>query len=348
MQKKYFKGHFFNEILAMSENIDRVIAFSDGNDARLIKALDFLKDINDSKFILIGDEKEISEKIKEVGIKKLDNFHISDPKKSVKNGMYRDIIKKSYKKRNRELTYEQIEHLSYDTSFNTALLLKTDEADCAVGGSISSTEELMRAVIFILGLTEGKKYLCGSAFVDIPDCKFGNDGTFCLSDPAIIPNPDEEQLIDIVLLSYDTAVSVFKVEPVVAMLSYSTKGSARGEEIDKIKNAVERVKQLRPEIKIDGELQFDAAIVPEVAKIKLSSSEAAGKANVLIFPELNSANIGYKIMQRIGKAEVCGTVIQGAAKPFNDLSRGCFVADIVSLIAMTLLQRKGMEDRSLL
>jgi phosphate acetyltransferase len=348
LQKKYFKGHFFNEILAMSETIERTIAFSDGDDIRLVKALDFFRNINKSRFILIGDENGIYKKIKEAGITRLDNFTVADPKKSEKNEEYREIIKKSYEKRNRDLTEEQILSLSYDTSFYTSLLLKTDEADCAVGGSISSTEALMRAVIFVLGLTKGKKYLCGSAFVDIPDCVFGMDGTFCLSDPAIIPKPDEEQLIDVVLSSYDMAKSVFKVEPVIAMLSYSTKGSARGEEIDKLTNVVEKVKKLRPEIKIDGELQFDAAIVPEVAKIKLSYSEAAGKANVLIFPELNSANIGYKIMQRIGKAEVCGTVIQGAAKPFNDLSRGCFVADIVSLISMTLLQRKGMEDNSLL
>ncbi len=348
MQHKYFKGHFFNEILEMAEDINRTMAFSDGDDIRLVKALNFFKDINNSNFILIGDEKVIHNKIKEVGITKLDNFTIADPEKSEKNEEYREIIKRSYEKRNRDLTDEQVLNLSYDTSFYTALLLKTDAADCAVGGSISSTEALMRAVIFVLGITKGKKYLCGSAFVDIPDCKFGMDGAFCLSDTAIIPKPDEEQLVDMVISSYDTAGSVFKAEPIIAMLSYSTKGSARSEEIDKITRVVERVKKIRPEIKIDGELQFDAAVVPEVAKIKLSSSEAAGKANVLIFPDLNSANIGYKIMQRIGKAEVCGSIIQGAAKPFNDLSRGCFVEDIVSLTAMTLLQRKGMEDNALL
>ena len=227
-------------------------------------------------------------------------------------------------------------------------ILRTNEADCAVGGSISSTEALMRSVIYVLGLTKGKKFLCGAAFVDVPDCTYGLNGRFCLSDPAIIPKPTEEQMLDMVISSYETAKSVFKSEPIVAMLSYSTKGSAKSEETDKIKKVVEKVNQIRPEIKIDGELQFDAAIVPEVAKIKLSESEAAGKANVLIFPDLNSANIGYKIIQRLAKAEVCGTVIQGTAKPFNDLSRGCLVNDIISLIAMTLIQRKGMEDSNLL
>jgi phosphate acetyltransferase len=348
MQKRIFKGNFFNEILERAENIDRTIAFSDGSDIRLIKALGFFKDLNGSRYILIGNEEEILNKIKEVGIKKLDNFSLVDPKKSKKQEEYKEIIKSSYERRKRNVTTEELSSLVLNTSYYTALLLRTNEADCAVGGSISATEALMRAVIYLLGLTEGKKFLCGAAFVDIPDCIYGINGRFCLSDPVIIPKPTEEQLMDIVLSSYETAKYVFTVEPVVAILSYSTKGSAKSEEIDKIQKVVEKVNQIRPEIKIDGELQLDAAIVPEVAKIKLSESEAAGKANVLIFPDLNSANIGYKIIQRLAKAEVCGSVIQGAAKPFNDLSRGCYVNDIISLIAMTLLQRKGMEDSNLL
>ena len=205
----------------------------------------------------------------------------------------------------------------------------------------------MRAVINILGLVPGKKYLSGAAFVEVPDCIYGSNGKFCIADPAIIPQPTEEQLFDITVSSYDTARSVFNEEPIVGMLSYSTKGSADTEELKKIRNVVERVRNERPEIKIDGELQLDAAIVPEVAKIKVHSSTAAGHANVLIFPDLNSANIGYKIIQRLAKAEVCGTVVQGAARPFNDLSRGCLVADIITLIAMTLLQTKGMDDAGL-
>ena len=348
MKDSMFKGRFFNNILKLASGIERTIAFSDGNDIRLIKALDYFSGVNSSRYILVGDQTEIEKKIKEVDPKNLKNFIIADPERSKDSEEYRNIIKTSYQNRKRELSDEMILKLSLDTSYYTALLLKTDKADCAVGGSVSSTEALMRAVIFILGLIGGKKYLNGAAFVDVPNCQYGIDGVFCLSDPAIIPHPDEDQLFDMTLSSYETAKSVFTIEPVVAMLSYSTKGSANGEDIEKIRRVTSRIKEAHPEIKIDGELQFDAAIIPEVAKIKLSASEAAGKANVLIFPDLNSANIGYKIMQRLGKAEVCGTVIQGAAKPFNDLSRGCFVSDIVSLIAMTLLQRKGMEERKLL
>ena len=190
----------------------------------------------------------------------------------------------------------------------------------------------------------GKKTLSGSAFVDVPDCKYGLDGIFCVTDPAIIPRPSEDQLFDMAVSSYETAKSVFTDEPIVAMLSYSTMGSADGEEVQRIKKAVEMVRSQRPEIKIEGEIQFDAAIVPEVAEIKIPGSASAGHANVLVFPELNSANIGYKIMQRLAKAEVCGTVIQGAARPFNDLSRGCLAKDIITLTAMTLLQTEGMDN----
>jgi len=343
MEKKIIKGIFFNEILKRSGNITKRIAFSDGNDIRLINALNYFMNINGSSFILIGNENEIFNKIKEVGIKNTDNFSIMDPKNSNRFEEFREIIKSAFAQRNKQITDEQLDINTHNNSYWAAVLLKNNEADCAIGGTISSTAELMRAVINVLGLLPGKKFLSGSAFVEIPDCIFGLNGVFCVTDPAIIPEPTEDQLLDMALSSYEIAKSVFKQEPRIAMLSYSTWGSASSEEIDKIRNVVERVRALRPEIKIDGELQFDAAIVPEVAKIKVPTSVLEGKANVLVFPNLNATNISYKIMQRLAKAEVCGTVIQGAAKPFNDLSRGCLVQDIILLIAMTLLQTKGME-----
>ena len=277
MIKGIFKGKFFNEMLQRAKNINRTIAFSDGNDIRLIKALEFFTGSNDSKYILVGDETGILDKIREVGIKKSDNFSIIDPKKSKKQKEYKEIIKSLYEKRKKSITEEELSSLVLNTSFYTALLLKTDEADCALGGSISTTEALTRAIIYVLGLAEGKKFLCAASFVDVPDCIYGTNGRFCMADTAIIPKPTEEQMIEIVQSTYETAKSVLGQEPLIAMLSYSTKGSAKSEEMDKIKKVVEEVRQIRPGIKIDGELQFDAAIVPEVAKIKLSSSEVAGQ-----------------------------------------------------------------------
>lgn len=348
MNEEIKESPFLREFMDRTGAINKRIAFSDGNDIRLAKALNYFQDFNNSTFHLIGNDSIMRENIKEAGIKNTDRFFLIDPKKSSKAGEYRDIIKSSFKARNKEISDEKLDENVLNTSYWAGVKLKNDEADCAVGGSISSTADLMRAVIYVLGLTGGKKSLCGAALVDVPDCIYGINGKFCLADPAIIPKPTEEQMIEMVLSTHETAKAFLGKEPFVAMLSYSTKGSAESEEIDKIRKVMEKVKKINPNIKIDGELQFDAAIVPEVAKIKLSESEVAGKANVLIFPDLNSANIGYKIIQRLAKAEVCGTVIQGAAKPFNDLSRGCNVEDIIYLTAMTLLQRKGMEDSNLL
>jgi len=338
------RGKFFNGIIERSKNVEKTIAFSDGNDIRLSYALKYFSQINRSRYILIGNEKTISENIKKAGIKDNTNISIIDPQNSRRRGEIKEIIAGSFKNRNKKIENDLLEFNSLNNSYWASILIKLKEADCAVGGSISSTAEVLRAVLNILGVLPGKKYLCGAAFFEVPDCTFGLDGAFCLTDPAIIPEPSEDQLYDMAVSGFDTARSVFSGEPVVAMLSYSTMGSADGEEIEKIRKVVERVKIQRPEIKIDGEIQFDAAIVPEVAKIKVPGSTSAGHANVLVFPNLNAANIGYKIIQRLAKAEVCGTIIQGSARPFNDLSRGCFAKDIITLIAMTLLQTEGIDN----
>jgi phosphate acetyltransferase len=348
LNKNVTESTFIMEFMDRSKAIECKIAFSDGNDIRLIKALDYFQDFNNSSFYLIGNQIAINEKIKEAGVKKTDRFFIIDPVKSKYRNDYKSIIKSCYEKRNKEITDKKLSEISSNTSYWASVMLKNSQADCAVGGSISSTADLMRAVINVLGLSKGKKTLSGAAFVEIPDCIFGIKGKFLVSDPAIIPEPTEEQLVDMALSGHETAKGVFSEEPVVALLSYSTKGSAKSDEFDKIRNAVQRVKKIYPDMRIDGELQFDAAIVPEVAAIKCPESPVKGRANVLIFPELNAANIGYKIMQRLAKAEVCGTVIQGAAKPFNDLSRGCLVEDIILLTSMTLMQLKGMEDAGLI
>jgi len=348
LNKNVTESTFIREFVDRSKNIKRKIAFSDGNDIRLIKALDYFQDYNNSSFYLIGSQTGIAEKIKEAGIKNTDRFYIIDPAASKDRNDYKSIIKSSFEKRNKEITDEKLDENVLNPSYWASVMLKNSQVDCAVGGSISSTADLMRAVINVLGLSGGKKTLSGAAFVEVPDCNFGIKGKFLVSDPAIIPQPTEDQLVDMALSGYETAKGVFSQEPVVALLSYSTKGSAKSDEFNKIRNAVQRVKKIYPDVIIDGELQFDAAIVPEVASIKCPDSPVKGKANVLIFPEINSANIGYKIIQRLAKAEVCGTVVLGAAKPFNDLSRGCLVEDIVALISMTLMQLKGMEDAGLI
>ncbi len=342
------KKSMTDELVDLAAGIERKIVFSDGNDIRLIKALDYFKDHNKSSFTLIGNESQIIEKLNETGIKDRTRFAIFDPASSDKKIEYGQIIKSAFEKRGKEITAQQIEELLLNNSYIAAIKLKESEADCAVGGSISSTGDLMKAVIHVLGMAKGKKFLSSSAYVQVPDCEYGIEGKFFMSDPGILPKPTEEQLLDMTLSTYETAKAFFGDKTVVALLSYSTKGSAKSEEIDMIRRVAQTAKQMKPEMVIDGEMQFDAAIVPDVCIRKAPDSPVMGKANVLIFPDLNAANIAFKIIQRLAKANVCGPIVQGAAKPFNDLSRGCTVEEIIALTAMALIQRKSMEDDNLL
>jgi len=342
------KKSMTDELVDLAAGTERKIVFSDGNDIRLIKALDYFKDHNKSSFTLIGNESQIIEKLNETGIKDRARFAIFDPAASDKKTEYGEIIKRAFEKRGKEITAQQIEELLLNNSYIAAIKLKESEADCAVGGSISSTGDLMKAVIHVLGMGKGKKFLSSSAYVQVPDCEYGIEGKFFISDPGILPKPTEEQLLDMTLSTYETAKAFFGDRTVVALLSYSTKGSAKSEEIDMIRRVAQTAKQMKPEMIIDGEMQFDAAIVPDVCIRKAPDSPVKGKANVLIFPDLNAANIAFKIIQRLAKASVCGPIVQGAAKPFNDLSRGCTVEEIIALTAMALIQRKSMEDDNLL
>ncbi len=342
MKHNLFFGDLIGEIIENSRGIEKNIAFSDGEDIRTIQALDYFKDVNASRFLLVGNEQKILSHIKEVGISLNDRIEILDPRTSAKRDEYKQIISKSFENRGKSITGPQVDELAEDTSYYVSTMLKNNDADCAIGGSLSSTRALVKSVIHVLGLSQGKNFLSAAAFVDIPDCQFGHRGKFCLADPAIIPQPTEEQLYDITMSAYETAEVVLGVEPRVALLSYSTMGSAKGEDIDRIQNVVKRIRESYPDWIIDGELQFDAAIVPEVAMQKCPTSPLKGGANTLIFPNLDSANICYKAIQRLAKATVCGSLILGTAKPFNDLSRGCPYQDIISLTAMTLMQTKEL------
>ena len=342
------KKNIIKTLVNLAGSIKRTIVFSDGNDIRLIKALDYLKEYNKSSFILIGNESQIIEKLNEAQIKDRTQFSIFDPASSERKTEYGEIIKSAYGKRGKEITSQQIQELLLNNSYIAAIKLREGEADCAVGGSISTTGDLVKAVIYILGLAKGEKFLNSSAYIQVPDCEYGIEGKFFISDPGIIPKPNEEQLLDMTLSTYETAKAFFGDKTVVALLSYSTKGSAQSENLEMIRRVAQTAKLMKPEMVIDGEMQLDAAIVPDVCVRKAPDSPVMGKANVLIFPDLDAANIGYKIFQRLAKACICGLIIQGAAKPFNDLSRGCTVEEIIALTAMTLIQRKSMEDGNII
>ena len=340
MQGKAVKNEFEKYIVDSIKGYERNIVYPDGDDLRLAQALKIFKNFNSSKTILIGKENIITANIKESGITDTDTIEIIEPSKSRKFNNYKSLLIDIFKSRQKEITEPQAEEMVRNPNYFAALMVRAGDAHCGISGSISSTEAMMRPLIQVIQVGPEKRYLSGAVLEIVPNCPYGLNGQFLLADVGIIPDPNEEQLLDIALLSYETAQAYLKGEPKIAMLSYSTKGSAESQKIDQIKRVVERVRKINPQIKIDGELQFDAAVFPDVAEKKSPGSEVAGYANVLIFPELNSANITLKAIHRLANAGYYGTTIQGAAIPFNDTSRGCFPIDLVWISGMTLMQLK--------
>lgn len=222
--------------------------------------------------------------------------------------------------------------------YYAAMMVREAEADGFVAGAAHSTPDVARAAIYCLGVDERINTVSSCFVMVVPDCSFGENGVFIFADCGIVPEPTAIQLSQIAISSAELAKNVFDISPRVAMLSYSTKGSARGRLVDRVKEATRLAKEQRPDLLIEGELQLDAAIVPEVAKIKDPQGVLAGRANVLIFPNLEAGNIGYKLTQRLSKARAIGPLLQGLRKPCSDLSRGCLLEDIVDTVALTSLR----------
>ena len=241
-------------------------------------------------------------------------------------------------RKHKGMTPEKAAEQVLDPMFFGTMMMYNDEADGMVAGAIHSTADTMRPALQIIKTAPGIHTVSSYIVEVVPDCELGDDGIFLFSDPAVVEFPTEDQLVDIAVASAKTFETLTGHEPIVALLSYSSKGSAKNERLQYIINAATRLKEEYPNLKTDGELQLDAAIVPSVAELKAKGSPAAGHANVLIFPDLNAGNIGYKLVQRLAKAEAYGPVMQGLKKPINDLSRGCFAEDIVGTVALTCLQ----------
>ena len=236
------------------------------------------------------------------------------------------------------MTKEKAEVLLLDPLYYGAMLVKEEKVDGMVAGACHSTGDTLRPVLQIVKTAKGIKTVSAYFLMVVPDCEYGNNGVFLFADSGLVEFPTEDQLVDIALASAKSFEQLTEEEPIVAMLSYSTKGSASNERLKPIISAAERLKKMYPNLKIDGELQADAAVDKGVGRMKCKGSRAAGSANVLVFPDLNSGNIGYKLVQRLAKAEAYGPVTQGLKRPVNDLSRGCSADDIVGVAAITCLQ----------
>lgn len=316
------------------ENIKRIV-LPEGDEPRTIEAAAILKREGLAEPILLGDPAAIKRAASGIGAD-LSGIATEDPATDGKTAVYAQKLYEIRKAKG--LTEAEAERLVRTVMYYGIMMVKCGDADGLVSGAIHSTGDMLRPALQILKTSPGNKIVSSSFLMDCPNKSLGDDGLLLYADCVVNPCPTAEELAAIAIASADTAKNLCGVaEPRVAMLSFSTKGSASHELVSKVQEAVRIAHERAPELLLDGEMQFDAALVPEVAATKAKGSPVAGRANVLVFPDLQAGNIGYKITQRIGGAE-CFAVLQGLARPCNDLSRGCSVNDIVNTVAMTAVQ----------
>ena len=328
---------FIEEIKERAKKDIKTIVLPEAEDVRTLEATRMVLDEKYAKVILIGNKEKVLEKAKENNID-ITGVEIINPVESEKYDEYVNLLYDLRK--HKGMTIEQAKELVKDPTYYGMLMLKDEGsvADGLVSGAVHSTSDTLRPALQILKTAPGTKLVSAFFVMVVPNCSYGENGTFIFGDSGLNENPNEEQLSEIAISSSKSFHQLVGKEPKVAMLSYSTHGSAKSELTEKMINATKLVKEKAPDLIVDGELQLDTAIVPEVAKFKAPDSPVKGEANVLIFPNLDAGNIGYKLVQRLGKAEAYGPLCQGIARPVNDLSRGCSSKDIAGVIAITAVQ----------
>jgi phosphate acetyltransferase len=317
------------------------IVLPEGYEERTIKAADIAIEEGLAQVILIGDPAEITLHAAALGLKNIGKAKIVNPKSHDKKEHYINMMVELRKSKG--MTHEEASRLIEDPLYLGVLMIKNGDADGEVSGADHSTGDVLRPAFHYVKTAPGISVVSGAFIMILKDKNFGENGVVIFADGAVHPNPNEKELAEIAVASAHTARAIAGFEPRIAMLSFSTKGSAKNEMVDKVVNATRIAKEMAPDLQIDGELQADAALIEAIGKSKAPGSPIAGKANVLIFPDLNSGNIAYKLVQRLAHAEAIGPVLQGMAAPINDLSRGCSVSDIVSMIAITSNQAAGMK-----
>ena len=316
------------------------IVLPEGDEERTLIASQKITQEQLAKVILVGNEDNIRSKAKDLKVN-LDGVEVIDPNKSDRLEFY---VKEFYElRKNKGMTLEKSEMIVRDPLYFATMMVKVYDADGLVSGAIHTTGDLLRPGLQIIKTAPGVSVVSSFFIMMVPNSKYGEEGMLLFADCAVNPNPTAEQLASIAIATADTAKNLCKVTPKVAMLSFSTMGSADHALVSKVREATEIAKELRPDLDIDGELQLDAAIVSKVAEQKAPNSKVAGQANVLVFPDLQAGNIGYKLVQRFANADAIGPVCQGFAKPINDLSRGCSSDDIVNVVALTAVQAQAQD-----
>ena len=325
---------FIDEIKAKAKANVQTIVLPETEDARTYEAAEKVLKEGTAKLILIGSEEEIA---KNKGSFDISGATIVDPATSDKTEAY--IAKLVELREKKGMTEEKARELLLSSyTYYGVMMVKMGDADGMVSGACHSTADTLRPCLQILKTKPGTKLVSSFFVMVVPDCDMGENGTFVFSDCGLEQNPDSEKLAAIALSAAESFKLLVGDEPRVALLSHSSKGSAKHADVDKVVEAVKIAKEENPDLMLDGELQLDAAIVPSVGASKAPGSPVAGHANVLIFPDLDAGNIGYKLVQRLAKAEAYGPVTQGIAAPVNDLSRGCSSEDIVGVVAITAVQ----------
>lgn len=314
--------------------LSKRIVLPEGEEERTLKAAEIILNEKIAQLILLGNQKEISDKAAKLNLN-ISGATIIDPKTSDLRDKYANLMVQIRKSKG--LTKQEALSLLDDPLYFGPVMIKAGDADGELAGAINATGDVLRPAFQYVKTLPGCSVVSG-AFLMFVDKKFGHDGVLVFADCAVMPNPDEKQLAEIAVTSAKTAKAIVGMEPKVALLSFSTYGSAQHEMVDKVVAAKNLAKEMAPDLMIDGELQLDAAIVESVGKLKAPTSKVAGQANVLVFPTLEAGNIGYKLVQRLAGAEAIGPILQGMAAPINDLSRGCSVSDIVNMVAITANQ----------
>ncbi len=324
-------------IIARAKSNKQRIVLPESLEERTITAADKALADGIADIILIGNKEEIMAYAEKLGLKNIGKATIIDPATSEKTEEYAQLLFQLRQKKG--MTEEQAHKTVLDPLYFGCLIIKSGDADGQISGALSTTGETLRPALQIIKCAPGISCVSGAMLMITQAPEYGENGVLVIGDVAVTPMPDASQLAQIAVCTAQTAKSVAGfADPRVAMLSFSTKGSAKHEVVDKVVEATKLAKELAPDLKVDGELQADAALVPSVGAKKAPGSDIAGKANVLVFPNLEVGNIGYKLVQRLGHADAIGPILQGIARPVNDLSRGCSVDDIYKMIAITACQ----------